>query len=84
MKTFIKLKETLNNFKKAINLFFDKKIPLVYKLVPVAALTYVLFPFDFIPDWFPFLGQLDDLAILMGASSLFLRLAQRHEQKNCS
>jgi uncharacterized membrane protein YkvA (DUF1232 family) len=34
----------------------------------VAALAYVAFPFDFIPDWLPIIGRIDDIVI--GATAL--------------
>lgn len=91
MKIFRKIKENLNNFKnfkKVLVLFFDKKVSFIYKLIIIVAVSYVLFPLDFIYDFFPFLGQLDDLAILALVFDLFLKLAQKqklqYEQKSCS
>lgn len=77
MRVFNKVREIFNNFKKTLVLFFDKKVPFIYKLIPIAAVGYILFPFDFISDFFPFLGQLDDFAVLTSSVGLFLKLAQR-------
>lgn len=41
-----------------------KKIPLVTMLGIVIALVYFLSPIDIIPDWFPGVGHVDDLAII--------------------
>ena len=35
-----------------------------YKKVPVGTLLYVLSPIDFIPDFIPVVGYLDDAAML--------------------
>ncbi len=43
----------------------DPRVPLWTKIVPIAALLYIVSPFDFIPDIIPGLGQLDDLGILL-------------------
>ena len=48
----------------------DPRVPLWTKIIPVAALLYIISPFDFIPDVIPGLGQLDDLGILLIAMRL--------------
>lgn len=47
------------------HLMRDPRVPLWTKIVPIAALLYIVSPFDFIPDVIPGLGQLDDLGILL-------------------
>lgn len=42
----------------------DPRTPKVPKLLLVAAIGYVMMPFDLIPDWIPVLGWLDDLVLV--------------------
>ena len=49
----------------------DPRVPLWSKAIPVLALLYVLSPLDLIPDVIIGLGQLDDLAIVIGGMRLF-------------
>lgn len=53
----------------------DPDVPFYLKLVPFTAVIYLLWPVDFIPDFAPFLGQLDDLTALLVGSKLFIELA---------
>lgn len=59
----------------AWRLLLDRRVGVAVKLVPFLALLYLLFPLDFLPDFIPGLGQLDDVAILLLGLRLFLRLA---------
>lgn len=42
----------------------DERIPKRDKQLSAAMLLLVISPLDFIPDWIPVLGQLDDLVLL--------------------
>ncbi len=55
-------------------LFRDRRVPLVVKSVPIVALLYAISPVDLVPDFFPALGQLDDLSVLLLSLLLFVRL----------
>jgi len=59
----------------AWRLFWDRRVPLWAKLIPPAALAYVLSPVDIIPDVALGLGQLDDIAVLLIGVKLFIELA---------
>jgi uncharacterized membrane protein YkvA (DUF1232 family) len=67
-------------------LFRDPRVPIYKKALPVfgfiLALSYILFPFDMLPDYIAFLGQLDDLTvflILMAPSAwLFIRICPKN------
>lgn len=50
-----------------VGLVSDKRIAIVDKLLVVGAIAYILSPLDFIPDFVPFLGQVDDVYLLMMA-----------------
>jgi uncharacterized membrane protein YkvA (DUF1232 family) len=52
----------------------DARVPKAEKALFVAAIVYVISPLDFIPDVFPFIGQVDDIYVV--ALSL-LRLVNR-------
>ena len=56
----------------------DSRVPTAEKALFVAAIVYVVSPLDFIPDVFPFIGQVDDL--YMVALSL-LRMINRTDDR---
>lgn len=57
------------------SLLRDPEVPVYLKLLPLAAVGYVLFPIDFAPDFYPVLGQLDDLTALLVGAKVFVELA---------
>lgn len=46
-------------------------------LVPGLVLVYLLSPIDFIPDWIPLLGVMDDLALLALAMPMLIAEAEK-------
>jgi uncharacterized membrane protein YkvA (DUF1232 family) len=61
--------------KLVVQLMTDRNVPIYLKLLPVAAVGYLIFPFDFLPDVIPGLGQLDDITILLIGAKVFIELA---------
>jgi len=59
----------------------DGRVPLWRKLVGVAAVAYLFWPFDLIPDFIPIIGWLDDAGVLMAAAVFIVRDVRLHEQK---
>ena len=43
----------------------DDKVPFVKKILPLAALLYLVIPIDLIPDFIPIAGLGDDIAVIM-------------------
>ncbi|MGD2104404.1 MAG: DUF1232 domain-containing protein [Anaerolineae bacterium] len=70
------LKDVVRQLRLAWRLFLDRRVPLWTKLVPPAAMAYVLSPIDILSDFPPVgLNQLDDLAVLFLGVKLFIELA---------
>lgn len=54
-------------------------------LIPGAVLLYLISPLDFIPDWIPVVGQMDDLALVALAIPLLMKETENFiawEQEN--
>ena len=51
------------------------------KLAGVAAVAYVVWPLDLIPDAIPVLGWLDDVGIVAAAAAFLVAEVRRHERK---
>ena len=43
----------------------DRRVPTLDKAFVGMALAYLILPLDFIPDYIPFLGQVDDVYLMM-------------------
>lgn len=55
----------------------DARVPSAEKALFLAAIVYVISPLDFIPDFFPFIGQVDDIYIV---ALTLLRLINRTDE----
>jgi uncharacterized membrane protein YkvA (DUF1232 family) len=58
-------------------LLTDGKVPAAEKALFAAAIIYVIVPLDFIPDVFPFIGQIDDIYLV---ALTLLRLINRSDE----
>ena len=66
-----------NSFRVAWRLLWDGKVPMSAKIIPILTVLYILSPIDLIPDVVVGLGQLDDLAILLGGVQLFIAVSPK-------
>ena len=53
--------------KLLVGLVTDKRVAIIDKLLVAGAVAYILSPLDLVPDFIPFLGQVDDVYLLMMA-----------------
>jgi uncharacterized membrane protein YkvA (DUF1232 family) len=56
----------------------DRRVPWAVRLPLIAVLAYLAMPFDFIPDFIPVIGQLDDLLVVALATWWFVRSCPPH------
>jgi len=66
-------------------LLWDPRVSRWPKALLVGALVYVALPFDLIPDAIPFVGEIDDVVILLVAARWFMQwcppeLVREHAQ----
>jgi uncharacterized membrane protein YkvA (DUF1232 family) len=66
-----------NSFRITWRLLWDRQVSMGAKLVPILTVLYVLSPIDFVPDVLVGLGQLDDLAILLLGTQLFIAVSPK-------
>lgn len=58
-------------------LMMDRRVAPVDKLLVGAAIAYIVMPLDFIPDFIPFLGEVDDVFLLVTAMQRLIANAGR-------
>jgi uncharacterized membrane protein YkvA (DUF1232 family) len=66
-----------NMFRLLGRLIKDNRVPIAEKALFAAAIVYVIMPLDFIPDVFPFVGQIDDIYLV---ALTLLRLVNRTDE----
>jgi uncharacterized membrane protein YkvA (DUF1232 family) len=71
------LKQLPNFFRLLYGLITDKRVQRVDKLMVAGAIAYILLPMDFVPDFIPFLGEVDDLFVIIMAVQRLINNAGR-------
>jgi uncharacterized membrane protein YkvA (DUF1232 family) len=71
-------RELLNQARLVYHLMRDPDVPFYLKLLPLAAIAYVIFPADLAPDLVPVIGQVDDLMALIVGAKVFVEMAPPH------
>lgn len=67
-----------NMVKMLGKMMVDKRVPITEKALLLGAIVYVISPLDFIPDIFPFIGQVDDLYLV---ALVLLRLLNHTDEQ---
>lgn len=66
------IRNVVNQLKLIFRLMGDKRVNVFAKLIPIGAFIYLVFPADLAPNIvLPFVGMLDDAAVLWLGSYLF-------------
>ena len=65
----------LGSAQLGFRLLREPRVPWLTKLLPIFALVYLISPFDLAPDFLPFIGQIDDLAVVIAALEVFVRVS---------
>lgn len=81
------LKEKAGKIKENIPAVFialkDNRTPVIAKILAAITVIYVLSPIDFIPDFIPVLGYLDDLILILLLVSLIIKMVPRDIWEEC-
>lgn len=77
-RTIVSTMKELPNFLRLLGgLMTDRRVSNTDKLLVGGAIAYILMPMDFIPDYIPFLGEIDDLFVLVLALQRLIANAGR-------
>jgi uncharacterized membrane protein YkvA (DUF1232 family) len=71
------IRQLPNYLRLLFGLLTDRRVASIDKLLVAAAVTYILTPVDFIPDFIPFLGEVDDVFLLVTALQRLISNAGR-------
>ena len=81
------LKERASKLKREIPAVFlalkDKDTPIVAKMIAAVTVGYALSPIDFIPDFIPVLGYLDDIILLPALIIMTIKLIPKSVWEKC-
>lgn len=71
------MKELPNFLRLLGGLLADARVALTDKLLVAGAVAYILLPLDYVPDFIPFLGEVDDIFLLVMALQRLIANAGR-------
>jgi uncharacterized membrane protein YkvA (DUF1232 family) len=71
------MKELPNFLRLLGGLLADARVTLLDKLLVAGAFAYILLPLDYVPDFIPFLGEVDDIFLLVMALQRLIANAGR-------
>jgi uncharacterized membrane protein YkvA (DUF1232 family) len=71
------IRQLPNYLRLLFGLITDARVAALDKLLVVAAIAYIVTPVDFIPDFIPFLGEVDDIYLLVVALQRLISNAGR-------
>jgi uncharacterized membrane protein YkvA (DUF1232 family) len=71
------MKELPNFLRLLGGLLTDLRVSVTDKLLVAGAVAYILLPMDFMPDFIPFLGEVDDIFLLVIALQRLIANAGR-------
>src|SRR4030095_4052669 len=73
--------DTIRQLPNYVRLLFgllrDGRVATIDKVLVGAAIAYIIAPVDLIPDWIPFLGEVDDVFLLVTALQRLISNAGR-------
>jgi uncharacterized membrane protein YkvA (DUF1232 family) len=80
------LQQLLATGRLAWRLVRDPRVPMATKLILGATALYLGSPIDVVPDWFPVVGQADDVMAVLAGLTLFIKacprwLVEEHERQ---
>lgn len=77
-RTVMSTMKELPNFLRLLGgLLADARVALTDKLLVAGAVAYILLPLDLVPDFIPFLGEVDDIFLLVMALQRLIANAGR-------
>lgn len=77
-QTIMSTVKELPNFLRLLGgLLTDRRVSNTDKLLVAGAIAYILLPMDFIPDFIPFIGEVDDVFVLVLALQRLIANAGR-------
>jgi len=77
-RSLVSTMKELPNFLRLLGgLMTDRRVSNTDKMLVAGAIGYILLPMDFIPDYIPFLGEIDDLFLLVIALQRLIANAGR-------
>ena len=59
------IRQLPNYLRLLVGLMTDRRVAGLDKLLVAGALAYIVMPFDLVPDFIPFLGEVDDVFLLV-------------------
>lgn len=74
------MSKSLTTIVKIVRLMKDSDVKISRKALFLVPLAYLIFPFDLVGDFFPILGQLDDIAVFVVMWPILKSILGKYDQ----